>query len=178
MERTVDGRFRLRKALGAGAFGEVWLAEDLEGGDDVALKLLKPEVAARQKAVERFAREVEVLRAIDNENVVRVVAASTERAPLYLAMELAPGVTLRELMWARASSGSRFTQDEIVHVIDRLTAALAAVHAEGAVHRDLKPTNVMVTEVDGAVDRVCLLDLGIAKVQVDASDQTTVGRMM
>lgn len=178
MERTVDGRFRLRKALGAGAFGEVWLAEDLERGGDVALKLLKPEVAARPKTVERFAREVEVLRAIDHDNVVRVVAASTERAPLYLAMELAPGVTLRELMWARASSGSRFTQDEIVHVIDRLTAALAAVHAEGAVHRDLKPTNVMVTEVDGAVDRVCLLDLGIAKVQVDASDQTTVGRMM
>ncbi len=178
MERTVDGRFRLRKALGAGAFGEVWLADDLEVGVEVALKLLKPEVAARPKTVERFAREVEVLRVIDHKNVVRVVAAQTERPPLYLAMELAPGVTLRDLMWARASSGARFTADEIVHVIDRLTSALAAVHAQGAVHRDLKPTNVMVTEVDGAVDRVCLLDLGIAKVQVDASDQTTVGRMM
>lgn len=174
----IDDRFALRAQLGAGGFGEVWRAEDLDTGEAVALKILHPDLGADDRVVARFEREVAVLQAIEHDHLVRVVAARTSGPPHYLAMPIVPGVTLKAEMLRRAAEGLSFSAAEIVRFARQTAAALDAVHEHDVVHRDLKPMNVMVTTSGGALDHACVLDLGIARIDVDASDQTTVGRTL
>ena len=174
----IEERFTLVRRLGEGAFGEVWLAADAETGVDVALKLLRPALSKRREVVRRFGREVEVLERVENAGLVRVVAAGTRGAPYYIAMAFVPGITLRDALSGRAEEGKAFEPEDIAVVVRAVGGALHALHEESVVHRDVKPANVMV-QLDG--DRIVgavLLDLGVAKLDLERSDRTTVGRAM
>ncbi|MCQ0024984.1 protein kinase [Streptomyces somaliensis DSM 40738] len=174
----VDGRFRIGRVIGRGNMGEVHQAEDLRAPEEasertVAVKtILRRRTGARidtgsdAKAVERFAREVDIMRLLDHPNLTRLVAggiaADCDDLP-YLAMEFLDGGSLRDLI----EGESQLPIPWAAAIAAQIAAGLAAAHAQGVVHRDLKPANVMLTR--GGTVKV--LDFGMGSI-VDDPDQT------
>ncbi|MFE3163865.1 protein kinase [Streptomyces sp. NPDC059224] len=174
----VDGRFRIGRVIGRGNMGEVHRAEDLrapEGSPErtVAVKtILRRRTGGRidtggdTKAVERFAREVNIMRLLEHPNLTRLIAGgiATDCDDLpYLAMEYLDGESLRDLI----EEESQLPVAWAAAIGAQIAAGLAAAHAKGVVHRDLKPANVMLTR--GGTVKV--LDFGMGSI-VDDPDQT------
>lgn len=153
-EGTAFGDFRLKRELGRGGVGVVYEAEQQPLGRTVALKLLRPELTGSTAARARFAREAQVIARLDHPHVVRVLAAGEAQGRCYIAMELIQGVGLQQ----RVAQGIPPWR-EVARWGAELAEALAAAHAAGVIHRDVKPSNVRVTP-DG---RALLLDFGLAQ---------------
>ncbi|UXY31085.1 protein kinase domain-containing protein [Streptomyces sp. HUAS TT20] len=172
----IDGRFRIGQVIGKGNMGEVHRAEDLhapEGSPDrtVAVKTILRsrtgalvDTGADSKAVDRFAREVRIMRRLDHPNLTRLVAGGvTEDGRLpYLAMEFLDGETLRDLI----EEERQLPVPWIAAVAAQIADGLATAHAADVVHRDLKPANVMLTR--GGTVKV--LDFGMGRI-VDDPDE-------
>ena len=151
--------------LGSGGMGTVYRAVGPEG--TVALKIVHPHMLGRGDAAERFAREVRIGCAIDHPNVVRTFNGGEWQGTCYLAMELVEGRTLRDL----ADELGRVPDELCRHVAHEAANGLAAIHATGAIHRDVKPENVLITD-DHVVK---LMDLGIARATDDAQRLSQTG---
>lgn len=166
-----DGRFQLLRVLGRGGFGITYEARDLRLQRRVALKELFPESAVRHgeavvapprdraafaDARDRFLREARILARFSHPGIVRIFETFEEHDTVYLVMELLEGRTLAACLAERATP---FTGDEVVDVVRRVGKALAQIHAAGVLHRDVSPSNVMLTE-NG---RLVLIDFGIAR---------------
>lgn len=169
--RLHDGRYRVLDVIGRGGFGITY-----EGGDErlrrrVAIKELFPEAAVRheqevlvparaapafQAAKERFLREARVLARFTHPGVVQVYEVFEEHGTAYLVMERLHARTLLDVMRTR---GEPLDEAEVLDVAGRVAAALRPVHAAGVLHRDLNPTNVMLTEHG----RIVLIDFGLAR---------------
>jgi serine/threonine-protein kinase len=158
------GRYRIDGLLGRGGMGEVYAAEDTALGRKVALKIVAFEAAGADargaEAKARLLREARAAASLEHPNVVAVYDVGEHEGAAYLAMELVKGETLRERMRRPA------TPDEKLGWLVDVASALEAAHAEGIVHRDVKPENVMVKR-DG---RAKVLDFGIARRPVLAVD--------
>lgn len=151
---TFDARFEVLGAAGAGGMGEVVRARDRDSGRDVAVKLL---AGAGLPDRARFAAEAEILERLRHPAIVGYIAHGvTGRGQPYLAMEWLDGESLA----SRLRRGP-LTPDEAVVVGRRLASALAYAHEQGVIHRDVKPSNVML--LDGALDGARLIDFGVAK---------------
>ncbi len=148
------GHYRLLEKLGAGGMGEVFLAEDIRLGRQVALKTLTPERSAQPQHLERFRREARLVAAFNHPNIVTIHSVEEYEGLHFLTMELVHGSTLEALIPPEGMPLQR-----ILEIAIPLADALAAAHAQGIVHRDLKPANVMVSH-EG---RLKVLDFGIAK---------------
>ncbi len=148
------GRYRIVAMLGKGGMGEVYRADDLTLGQPVALKFLPEAVANNPSAVERFRNEVRTARQVSHPNVCRVYDVGTVDGHLFLSMEYVDGEDLGSLL----RRIGRLPADKAVEIARRLCAGLAAAHEKGVLHRDLKPTNVM---LDGR-GQVLLTDFGLA----------------
>jgi len=170
--KVVAGRYKLDRMLGAGAVGEVWLAEHVHMRKRYAMKLLDARIATPE-IVARFERE-----AVAAANVVHPsVAAGTdfgrdEDGAFFLVLEYVEGRSLRAVIKEGPISPAR-----ALHIARQVLGAAGAAHAKGVVHRDLKPENVMLAEKEGADPRaprpkdvIKVLDFGIAKV-----DPATLG---
>ena len=168
-------RFKVLKALGEGAMGVVFVARDTLLQRDVALKLIKPELAGEEKNRSRFLRECQAAATINHPGVATIYeAGETEDGRLFLASELIEGETLKE----RVARGA-LEPDEVVEIGIQLAEALAAAHAKGAVHRDIKPSNIMLRP-DGQIK---VLDFGLARLvvtddSVDNEDTRTIDQTM
>ena len=147
--KLVAERYRLGARLGKGAHGVVWAAEDLATGEDVALKI----VAADRELTQRLRREGKLQEA-RHPNLVAVYGVCEHDGAPVLVMERLHGRTLRQ----RLVIGPRFGAIEIVELFTGLLAGLAALHARGILHRDLKPDNVYLTIIGPKI-----LDFGLAK---------------
>ncbi|MBK7862981.1 MAG: serine/threonine protein kinase [Archangiaceae bacterium] len=163
-------RYQVLRLLGQGGFGSVYRARHVHTDVEVALKVLKKQLNADQTMIERFLREAKAAAAVGSENIVRVLDAGVASdGTAFLAMELLDGWDLKELLAREGPQEPRRLVGIILQVLD----ALAAAHAKGIVHRDMKPANVFVTrrvDASGAeTDFVKLLDFGISKMQ-SASD--------
>ncbi len=161
---VVGGR-RLVAPLGEGGMGTVFVAEE-EGGARVAVKVLHTHLGASRRHRERFLREARLGAAVRHPGVVRVLDAGVDAdeagGAAYLVMELVEGQSLREL----CEELGRVPEELCRHVARELADALAAIHAAGVVHRDVKPDNILITP-----DHVLrLTDLGVAHVR-DASEE-------
>jgi len=161
------GRFVLVERLGAGAMGEVYLAEDTELGRLVALKrilnLAKGDDEVAKRRQQRMVREARALAKIDHPNVVRVYDVQKERGELYISMEYVKGETLKS--WLAAQTRSL---EAVLEVFVQAGRGLSAAHAVDLVHRDFKPDNALVGE-DG---RVRVVDFGLARADTDeAADE-------
>ncbi len=161
------GRYTLGQTLGIGGMGEVYAAIDPGLGRRVAIKVLPAALSAHPELKERFRREAEATAALNHPNVVTIHELGEDGGRLYLVMEHVDGPTLKEVL----------ERDEPIDADRRLGWArdvaegLAAAHAAGIVHRDVKPANVMVD----AGDRAKLLDFGLAKLGA-SSELTQAGR--
>jgi eukaryotic-like serine/threonine-protein kinase len=153
------GRYRLVRRIATGGMGEVWQADDTVLGRRVALKLLVEELAADDRATRRFVREARATARLAHPNVARVFDFGRDGGAPFLVMELLEGETLA----ARLASGP-LGPAEAARITAAVADALEAAHQLGIVHRDVKPSNVMLTR-DGEVK---VLDFGIAA----AADET------
>jgi eukaryotic-like serine/threonine-protein kinase len=159
--RVLGGRFELGGLLGAGGMAEVYRAFDRHTGRQVALKILRSQVAAEPEAVERLRREADTLAAVDHPSIVSVeTSGMLDDGRVYLAMELLEGETLGQ----RMRRGPMAPAD-LAPIVTSLAAGLAAAHQRGIVHRDLKPDNVYLCgPAGGPSPQVKILDFGVSKV--------------
>jgi len=154
--RVVDGRFRLVRAVGAGGMAAVYEAHG-PAGEVVAVKILHPEMSVRRDVRERFLREGQAANRVQHPGAVQVFAQGAGGDDcVYLVMELLRGETLAD----RVARHGVIPLPELLRVLDEVLDVLAAAHAQGIVHRDIKPDNLFVTE-EG---RVKVLDFGLARL--------------
>ncbi|WP_437963647.1 protein kinase [Sorangium sp. So ce260] len=152
---VIDGRFEIVELAGAGGMGHVFRARDLKTGETVAIKVLQN--AASQDS-SRLSREAQALATLRVPGVVRYIAHGlTELGHPYLAMEWLTGETLSQRLARQA-----FTLEESLKLARRIATTLGSVHRLGVVHRDLKPSNLLL--VDGAIDRITLIDFGVVRM--------------
>ena len=156
MTEVLGGRFRLLELAGSGAGGEVFRALDEHTGGHVAVKRLAG--LDDEVSETRFLREVRLLETIDHPNVVKYVGQGRDgRGAPFVAVSWLEGEDLR-----RRQRASRLDEGQIIDVIRQAAQGLAAIHAIGVVHRDVKPSNLFITErADGSL-HVTVIDLGIA----------------
>jgi len=161
------GHYRLTDRLGAGAMGEVYLAEDTRLHRAVALKMLHVEAREDEAAAARLVREARVASALTHPNIAVIYEVGEVehegRRHSFIAMEYVPGQTLDEI-----ASERPLDVGEILRIIRQVAEALAEAHGRGVVHRDIKPGNVMMTD-RGLVK---VLDFGLAKYVPSGGDET------
>ena len=158
-------RFQILAPIGAGGMGDVYRARDLELGREVALKIMQPDLASDPEFHARFRREARVLAALDHPGIVAVFSAEEADGIHFLTMQLVDGQTIDN---AIPPGGMPTTQ--ILATTIMLGDALDAAHSKGIVHRDIKPTNVLLTP-DG---RIKVLDFGLARSRSTTSVHTTL----
>ncbi|MGB2953809.1 MAG: serine/threonine-protein kinase [Gaiellaceae bacterium] len=156
----VLGRYRPLQPLGSGGSGSVWLARDVSTGVEVALKIVPRE----GNATSRAEREASAAARLRHPHCLRSYALARDERHVYIAYEYVPGRTLREALRA-----GEVTDREAVEAAVQVLDALAFAHANGIVHRDVKPANVLLA--DGEELSVRLLDFGLA--QMDGADTLT-----
>ena len=136
---VLGARYDLLGEVGSGGMGIVHKARDRETGELVALKILKPEIAADQRAVERFKNKLRLSRKITHKNVCRVYEFNRAGGVAYISMEFVEGESLRAVLKRFGTLPVR----KGIQIARQICAALREAHAQQVVHRDLKPENVM-----------------------------------
>ncbi len=160
---------RLLSLLGKGGMGSVWLAEHLVLKTEVAVKLLSPELAHDPEALSRFRREATAIAQLKSPHVVRIHDVGSSEGTPFFVMERLEGEDLSH----RLERVGRLPLGVVTAIVVQMCKALSRVHELGVVHRDLKPGNVFLTDVDGDLV-VKLVDFGIAKQRTtDAFDATS-----
>jgi serine/threonine protein kinase/tetratricopeptide (TPR) repeat protein len=159
----IVSHYRILEKIGSGGMGEVYLAEDAKLKRQVALKFLPKAMTADPEAKLRFEREAQAAAALNHPNIVTIHEIGEHEGQVFIAMEYVEGQTLKEMISGSvgANNYSPLPIDQIVSIAAQIAAGLAAAHAKGIVHRDVKPQNILVDR-DG---RVKILDFGLAKLK-------------
>lgn len=153
---TMIGRYLLLHRIAAGAAGYVWAADDPTLGRRVALKVIATDLEDEPETRERFYREARVTAQLRHPNIVKVLEVGQDQGRPFIAMELLEGLPLDEHLRERPDLSLEARLDLIM----QLCTGLDAAHAEGVVHRDVKPSNIIV-QGDG---RLKILDFGLARL--------------
>ena len=174
---TTVGAYHVKRLIGAGGMGRVYLAEHVLLGRKVALKMLLPEYSLMEQAVKRFFREAQAVNRIAHENIIEITDFIEEIGGTnYYVMEYLDGFSLHALLKKKKS----LPTERALAIAKQVCAALAAAHEVGIVHRDLKPENIFIVDKAGCSDFVKLLDFGIAKLvgQKQGTALTIAGSVM
>ncbi|MCK5861264.1 MAG: serine/threonine protein kinase, partial [Candidatus Hydrogenedentes bacterium] len=163
---VIAERYIIKKKLGRGGMGEVFLVTDTKTNRDVALKTLHAKYSTSRQAISRFVREVETVRKLDHPGIVKVLSARKWNDTLFYTMEYIDGKSLR--LWLQQKH--RLPFPSVVRVLGLVADALNHAHTI-TIHRDLSPENVMVSR-DGSVR---LVDFGLAKLDDQFAGLTMVG---
>ena len=172
---VIEQRYRIVRLLGSGGMGQVYLAERIDDGKRVALKMLLPELLNNAKSLARFEREVKSTQVIDHPNVLRIYEflrlepTSLQPKVLYipcLVMEYLEGESVADLVEREGPVSNELATS----IVEQMASALEAAHGAGIVHRDLKPDNVFLVPDEQAAKgqqdsgyRVVLTDFGVAR---------------
>ncbi len=169
---TTLGDYVVKRELGVGGMGTVFLAEQKSMGREVALKVLQPSLVANKSYLMRFQREIRNLANVEHPNVVAAIEAGNEGDRYFFSMTYVPGDDLKK----RLERGEVFAEKEALRIALEVAKALKyAWEKHGILHRDIKPANIIVTPTGD----VRLMDLGISKRMLDEDiDLTVVGMMV
>jgi len=152
---VIAKRYTIERSLGSGGMGAVYLVRDAYMEDRaVALKVLHPDLVVDEKQTQRFLREVQLMRRVDQENVVRTFDIGTDDEVVYFTMEYVPGRPLESFI-----EGQIFPMQKMDLLITQVCAGLQAIHKAGIIHRDLKPANILVLDDY----RIKITDFGVAR---------------
>ena len=175
---VVARRWRLLQRLGEGGVGEVYSAEPVVGGERVAVKMLREEFRADSAVVTRFVEEGRTCLRLVHPNIARIVDVDrTEDGSAYIATEMLDAVPLG----VYTQNGGRVPAVQAVLILQGILAGLAAAHAKGVVHGDLKPDNVFLVRSAAGTFTIKVLDFGMAKVMQAAGGmgkRTRAGTML
>ena len=156
---ALSGRYRIERALGAGGMATVYLADDLKHDRKVAIKVLKPELAAVLGA-ERFVAEIKTTAAMSHPHILPLFDSGEADGFLFYVMPYIEGETIRE----KLNRETQFGVDEAVRIAREVADALDYAHRHGVIHRDIKPENILLH--DG---RAMVMDFGIALAVIAAA---------
>ena len=159
--QLLDGRYRVESHLAHGGMATVYLGTDTRLDRTVALKIMHAELANDEDFVRRFVAEARSVAKLSHPNVVTVYDQGADGRTLYLAMEYVPGRTLRDLLHER----TRLRPREALDIIEGVLSGLAAAHAAGIAHRDVKPENVLL----GDAQSIKVADFGLARLLSDVT---------
>jgi serine/threonine protein kinase/tetratricopeptide (TPR) repeat protein len=162
-------RYEVIEDLGEGGMGRIYRVLDRTVNEEIALKLIRPEVAANPRTIARFSNELKIARKISHKNVCRMFHLGEEAGTRYITMEFVDGEDLKNML----KMAKQFSEKATIRIARQVCEGLAEAHRHGVVHRDLKPSNIMIDR-DG---NVRILDFGIAK-NVEAEGMTRTGAMI
>lgn len=166
---VVGGRYEILRPIGRGGMGAVFEALHVELGRRVALKVLDGSTDTA-----RLAQEGRALAALNHPNVVQLIDARPYARPPFLVMDLVEGQSLDDLI----TTSGPLAPKRAALIAAQLLSALGAAHRAGIIHRDVKPSNVLVTDAGPMQDLVKVVDFGIAKLTIDPLKQTTAGALL
>ncbi len=167
----IDGRWEVRSRLGRGGMGAVYRVYDRKLDEEVALKVLREDVAGQQDAAKRFKDEIKIARRVIHRNVCRIFEYGEERGRLFFSMELVEGTDLKQAI----VQAGRLPPERAFAIAIQLADGLEAIHQVGVIHRDLKTSNAMLD----AAGTVRLMDFGIAKnVASEGTGATATGHIL
>jgi serine/threonine-protein kinase len=171
-ELVVDGRYRVIAEVGRGGMGIVYRAEDTGLGRSVALKMIAPRWLGDDAIVASFQREAKALASIRSQYVVQVHAFGVHEGSYFFAMEYVRGRTLRDILAEHAEHQGLIPVHRSLTILQRIAQGIDAVHAAGIVHRDVKPSNIVIEEDTG---RPVLVDFGVAVLHADPAAALAIG---
>jgi tetratricopeptide (TPR) repeat protein len=151
----LGGRYEILALLGQGGMGAVYKARDTDLDRIVALKLIRPELASNTEILRRFKQELILARQVTHKNVIRIFDLGQADGIRFITMDFVEGQDLRALLHEKG----KLAPDQAARIMLQICRALEAAHAEGVIHRDLKPQNIMLD----ANGRVYVMDFGIAR---------------
>lgn len=164
-------RYKIIRTIGRGGMGLVYLADDLELGEKVAIKTLKAELLTHDEtAIERFRNEIRLARRIAHRNIVRTHDFGKTDGIYFVTMEFVEGTTLRAVLDKRTQLGA----PAVLAIARQLTDALQCAHEEGIIHRDIKPQNLL---LDGS-GALKVMDFGVARLAERTSTLTQAGMVV
>jgi serine/threonine protein kinase len=163
--------YRVRRLIGEGGIGLVFLAEDTQLSRSVALKVIKPEMAGAPGVQSRFVREAQAMAAIKHDHIVTIYQVGRDNDTLLLAMEFLQGLSLQQWL----ERGRAPSVDLVLRIVREIAAGLAAAHQRGLIHRDIKPANIWLEAPSG---RVKILDFGMARSERDDMHISQSGTVM
>jgi eukaryotic-like serine/threonine-protein kinase len=170
MKLTQLGPYQIGKPIGKGGMGFVYEATDSQTGQQVAVKALSPHLAQVEGFRERFEAEIESLKTLRHDGIVRLYGYGEQEGMLFYSMELVRGTSLEDELKA----GRRFNWREVTDIAIQLCVALKHAHDHGIIHRDIKPANVLVD----LSERVKLADFGIARLFGSTGSLTSAGGVL
>ena len=165
----LGGRYELVALLGEGGMGAVYKARDIELEREVALKVIKPELADHPEILQRFKQELILARQVTDRNVIRIFDIGEAGKTKFITMEYLEGENLHQILKQRG----KLEVAEAVDIMEQVASGLAAAHREGIIHRDLKPGNIM-RDKSG---RVVVMDFGLART-FSGDGMTRAGAML
>lgn len=172
--RIIGDRYQLGQAIGYGGMAEVYLGTDLKLGRDVAVKILRPDLARDPVFLNRFRREAQSAAGLNHRNIVSVYDTGEDEIEQgvskvlvpWIVMERVEGYTLKQIL----KSGRKISPERALDITSGILSALEFSHRNGIVHRDIKPANIMITQHGD----VKVMDFGIARAVTDASATATL----
>src|SRR5262249_8061551 len=174
---TIDDKYLIEEKVGHGGMGTVYKATHVHIGNTVAIKVLHQKLSSDKKALKRFLPEVRAAAFIRHPNAVAVTdfGVTKDTSIAYLVMEFLEGVELRQRM-----RGKQLEYEETLNIIQQTCSAVQVAHSKGIIHRDLKPDNIWLLKDEDGIQRVKVLDFGIAKLKTvtETSNLTQQGMIV
>ena len=167
--QKINDRYQIIRSIGEGGMANVYLAHDMILDRDVAVKILRGDLADDEKFVRRFQREAIAASSLSHPNIVEMYDVGEDNGKYYIVMEYVEGKTLKNLIKKRGA----LTLPEVIDIMQQLTSAISCAHDSNIIHRDIKPQNVLIKE-DGIVK---ITDFGIA-MALNSNELTQTNSVM